>query len=81
MEITIKSLNVGTFDYISEALGTKLWYNSSQYFYEDGVEVCDVSVNIERVKVEVLHGGEVWFSIGDCLCMLEHEDFLEIIIY
>ena len=80
MELTIKSLNIGAFDYISEVLGEH-WFNECRDFYEDGVEVCDVSVNIEQVKIEVICGEEVYLSIGERICRLEREDFLEITIF
>lgn len=80
MEVTIKSLNIGTFDNISEVFGER-WFNECRDFYEDGVEVCNVSVNIDFISIESATDG-VWLKdyVGG-IYKLEREDFLEIVIF
>lgn len=80
MEITIKSLNIGTFDNISEVFGEH-WFNERHDFYEDGIEVCDASVNIEFVTAQPASDGVWLIGHGGLIYKLEREDFLEIIIY
>ena len=79
MEITIKSLKLATFYAIREVLGF-YWCNERRDFCEDGIEVCDVSININNVKVEPDVDG-VWLFIGERVYKLEREDFLEIVIF
>lgn len=80
MEITIKSLNIGTFDHIGEVFGER-WFNECNDFYEDGLEVCDVSVNIEVVTVQPASDGVWLIGHGGLIYKLEREDYLNIIIY
>lgn len=80
MEITIKSLTCETLDDIAEADGVK-WFYDAIRFFEDGVEVSDVSLNLDNVKVELDTDG-VWLTIfGGGVWKIDRENFLEIIIY
>lgn len=80
MEITIKSLNCETLDDIVKADGVR-WFYDTFRFFEDGVEVCDVSLNLDNVKVELDTDG-VWLTVfGGGVWKVNREDFLEIIIF
>lgn len=78
MELQIRNLNIGTYDAITEALGE--WAQDNGVFYSDGLEVCDVDVDVERVTLESANDG-IWLKKGDSVFKLEREDFSEITIF
>lgn len=79
MEIIIKSLKRETLDDIIKADGVK-WFYDTYRFFEDGVEVCDVSLNLDNIKVEPDKDG-VWLTImGGGVYYFNCEDFLTITI-
>ena len=78
MEVQIRNLNVGTYDAIKEVLG-KCFREVAPY-YVDGIEVCDVDVDVESVTLETAVDG-VWLKKGDLVFQLEREDYLEIVIF
>lgn len=80
MEAIIKSLNPEACKRIDEVFGD-CWRGEVSEFYEDGVEMYDVTVLLSEVTIETDEEDGVWICRGcDYMHRLEPRDFLEIII-
>ncbi len=81
MEAIIKSLNPEELDTIDEVFGDN-WRLDTSAFYEDGVKVCDVVVNLKNVTIETDEDEDgVWICRScDAMYKLDTFNFLEIVI-
>ena len=81
MKAIIKSLNPEACDYIDEVFTDK-WRVERSEFYEDGVKMYDVAVNLSYVTIDTDEDADgVWLCRAvDNLVELDQTDFLAIVI-